>query len=131
MSELDDFIIQLNDLDKSLTSRVAKEALPGIQAVIEKSISAQTEVDGTPWEPRKAGKSKAGPLLKNADSHITYQSFGSLIAVTLSGTDVYHQKGYKSTPKRPILPDSGVGLPKPIAEVLTKAAKKVLSETLK
>lgn len=102
---------------------VAKEAAPLVQEAIRGRIRAGIAPDGTPWPAKKLG----GRALKDADHHVTATSAGDRVLVTLSGVEVFHDKGNGRLPKREMLPKEGK-LPDYIADALHEGAKRALAK---
>ena len=117
LAELDAMIAAAKASYGLAPADVARAAVPFVDAAVKATAAAGTTPDGKPWAPTKGG----GRALENAASALSTSSSGSVVTVTLSGPEVFHNAGGR-VPKRQILPDGGAGVPKNVAEALTKAA---------
>jgi hypothetical protein len=116
---LDSMIRTLRDLPK-VGEEVAHEAAPLLTKLVRDSAAAGRTIEGKPWPPRRDG-SRALP---NAASAISGVALGSSVVLTLSGPYVYHDAA-EGPDRRRILPETGAGIPGPVASVLEHAASNV------
>jgi hypothetical protein len=127
LAALDAMIERMKALGASnVGARVAAKAAPLIDAAIKKTVRAGQTPSGQAWQPKKDG----GKPLVNAASHIETSAHGNIVASTLTGPDVFHNKGIGHSPHRQILPSSGT-IPPQIAKALEQAAKEVFAEIMK
>lgn len=111
---------------KKLAPAAAKEAAPLIEQVIKQTAAAGTDIDGNPWPPRRDGK-RALPRAAEAVSAVAN---GVAVIVTLLGAYVYHHRS-KGKDARPILPDSGAGLPSKIRAAMEEGAKRAFQRVMR
>lgn len=107
-----------------IASTTAKIAAPLVAAAVKETVSGGADpTDGSAWKPKKDG---GGKPLANAASAIAVKTLGSVIQLILTGHNVFHHYGARggALPKRRILPDSGAGIPKKLADILQAAAAK-------
>jgi hypothetical protein len=124
-SELEDFIARVRSLGTA-SEDVAKAAVPGVLAVVKESAAAGRSPNGAAWAAGKDG----GRVLANAASAVDCRAIGSTVQLRIVGNATGDQKaqsiqhwGSKRIPARPILPEAGASLPKPIVGELTRAAQ--------
>lgn len=121
---LDAMIAKLKILGgQDVATRVAQRAAPMVDQAIKKTASAGQTPYGQAWKAKKDG----GRALVNAASHIATSSSGNTITTTLTGPDVFHQKGLQGKPRRQVIPDTG-NVPPAVEEALVEAAKIVFKE---
>lgn len=127
LSQLDEWIARLKALggDK-MPERVAELAAPLVDAEVKKTAKAGTDPLGKAWTPKKDG----GRPLVNAPSHISTKAQGRVVAVTLTGPDVWHHYGRGGAPRRQVLPD-GASIPKSVWDAVHKAAKQAFDELIR
>lgn len=103
----------------TFATEVAKAAAPLVQDAVRATAKAGADSEGKPWAP----KQKGGRALVNAAAALSAKAAGTMIVVTLTGIEVFHNRGTKSLPERRILPDGGAGIPKGIAAAVDRAAR--------
>ncbi len=127
MSELDEIANMLRTLGgRDVAAKVASRAAVNIQLSLEKTLSAGSSPEGTPWEARKAG----GRAYANAASRVETASHGNLVRVTLTGPEVYGHFGSRGMPVRQMIPDAGAGIPQSVVDAILKAAAQVIGEAV-
>ena len=121
---LDEMIAKLKKLGgEKMPERVAELAAPLVDVEVKKTVRAGTDPLGKAWTPKKDG---SRPLVHAAE-HISTKAQGRLVAVTLSGPDVFHHKGLGGKPKRQVIPD-GVSTPKAVWDAVHRAARQAFRE---
>ncbi len=100
----------------TLGAKIAAEVAPDLLALNKASAAAGMTSDGKPWAPKKAGGGRA--LVRAADA-LSVSVVGDLIVLALKGVNVFHNT------KRPIIVDTGAGVPKAYASAIHKAAQRV------
>jgi hypothetical protein len=125
-ASMNEMIATLKELGGSgMTDKVAAKAAPLVDEAIKTTAKAGQNPYGEPWAPKKDG----GAPLKNAASHVSTRSSGSLVIVTLTGeAEVFHNRGGKRTPQRQIIPNSETFLPRTVNDALVTAAGKLFDE---
>ncbi|MDB4996651.1 MAG: uncharacterized protein JWM74_4083 [Myxococcaceae bacterium] len=116
---LDDMIARMRGLD-SFTAEAAKEAAPLVQTSARRTAAAGTTPEGKAWPPKKDG----GRALEHAAEHVTAVAVGSAIEVTLTGPDVFHNKGTASVPERRVIPRVGDPIPRTYADAMREGARR-------
>lgn len=120
LPELDAMIARLKRLGTDLPAEVAREAAPAVQRELERTAGAGESPTGEAWRPKKDG----GRPLVHAAQAFTTRALGPLVVTTLTGPEVFHQKGTRRTERRQIIPDSG-DVPEGVARAVTEAAGRV------
>lgn len=121
---LDAEIRRLRSL-RTFEEEVAIAAASKVAIVAQRSAAAGTTPNGEVWTPKKTG----GRPLLNAASAITARAVGAVVQIVLSGVEVFHNRGVgKTTPKRPILPDSEV--PPAMKQAISAAASEVFKRRM-
>lgn len=121
---LDEMIASFRQMSQ-LPERVAERVAPALEAKLKATASAGTSPDGKPWAPKKDG----GRAMPNAAQAISVRAIGPTVRVTLSGPEVFHHYGRGSTEvRRPIIPDSGAGMPPVVADILEEESAKAFEE---
>lgn len=100
---LDEFIRGLETAVGELP-QIAKSLVPVLEGEARAAIAGQRSMSGEPWPKTQDGK----PALQGAAKALKVEARGTVVVLTLSGHEVWHQFGTKRTPKRPILPSAGL-----------------------
>lgn len=116
IADLDAFAARIRRL-RNLASDAAKEAAPDVEKLVRESAAVGTDVEGRPWPSKRDG----GRALPNAAAAVTAVARGVAVILKLSGAYVFHHRS-KGKDRRPILPESGAGMPPRLAAVLRAAA---------
>jgi hypothetical protein len=131
-SDLTAFIERVKSLGTA-TQDIAAAAVAPVRDVVRESAAAGRSPNGATWAPGKEGQ----PVLVNAAKAVECRAIGSTLQLRLVATETGSQKaqaiqhwGTKKMPARPILPEAGVALPKPIVDALTKTAGEVLARKM-
>lgn len=126
IAELDTMIAKLRELaGPGIGARVAAAAAPLVDAVVKKTVEAGTDPLGKAWKPTKKG----GAPLQHAASHIRTAAQGPIVAVTLTGVEVFHHLGLGGMPRRQILPD-GVSVGQGVKDAALEGARRVWREVV-
>lgn len=126
LSSIDDMIARLRGLPKAIEAEAPRIAAAA-KAEIDASIAAGHGAGGEMWPLKKDG-SRA---LVNAAKAVTSKAVGTVLLFILEGPEVWHQFGTRHTPKRPILPETGLpvnmgaAIKRKVVEVFKKQVARV------
>jgi hypothetical protein len=105
--------------------RVAKAAVPLVEAAVKATAAAGLSPNGKPWAARKDGK----PALVNAAAAVACRARGPVVQLYLQGTSTGSQKVQAvQNARRGILPAKGEGPPPVVVKALEEAGAKVFKE---
>lgn len=130
MFTLDELAANLRTISstEAMGVRIAARAVPLVGNALRVTLVEGVNPDNsTPWSPTKMGKR----AYANAASRLTTKSDGNLVYAVVSAPEAYAQDGTGRLPVRQMLPTAGAGIPKNVADAITKAAAQVLDDTLK
>jgi hypothetical protein len=126
---LEDWVKELRRLaGPEVEVRLASEAAEEIKGALTATLNAGTDPEGKPWKPRKKD---GGRAYANAASSLEVKASGNLVRATISGPTAYGPWGVRGAPKRPMLPDTGGGIPGSVDAALDRAASKLFEELTK
>jgi hypothetical protein len=123
---IDAMIEKMRELGAS-GERVAKAAVPLVEAAVKATAAAGLSPNGKPWPARKDGKQ----ALVNAAAAVACRARGSVVQLYLQGTSTGSQKVQAvQNARRGILPAKGEGPPPVVVAALEEAGAKVFKQIM-
>lgn len=107
---------------RDFTTEAAREAAPLVENVVKGTAAAGTTPEGKAW-PAKRDGSRALPDVVSA---IAASAVGTAVVVILKGGAVFHHY-MKGASNRRVLPDSGAGIPRAIADAMHEGARRTFA----